>query len=127
MLSLANLEFEVLQQTEIETVYPRSASGISLSILSFVILQVRILLYESPESNAVFLCLEVDFTIILRNIHQVVVDAVAVHVVGVAEAVTAGRITGIEQIQVCAAKQAFVSEGDVVAHRSNHLIGNHIL
>ena len=65
MLSLANLEFEVLQQTEIETVYPRSASGISLSILSFVILQVRILLYEFPESNAVFLCLEVDFTIIL--------------------------------------------------------------
>ena len=127
MLSLANLEFEVLQQTEIETVYPRSASGISLSILSFVILQVRILLYEFPESNAVFLCLEVDFTIILRNIHQVVVDAVAVHVVGVAKAVTTGRITGIEQIQVCAAKQAFVSEGDVVAHRSNHLIGNHIL
>ena len=127
MLSLANLEFEVLQQTEIETVYPRSASGISLSILSFVILQVRILLYEFPESNAVFLCLEVDFTIVLRNVHQVVVDAVTIHIIGVAEAVTAGRITGIEQIQVRTAKQAFVSEGNVVAHGSNHLVGNHIL
>ena len=127
MLGLANLEFKILQQTEVKAVHPRSTGSISLGILSFVILQVRILLYEFPESNAVFLCLEVDFTIILRNIHQVVVDAVTVHVIGVAEAVTAGRITGIEQIQVCAAKQAFVSEGDVVAHRSNHLIGNHIL
>ena len=43
------------------------------------------------------------------------------------DGILAGRIAGIEQIQVCAAKQAFVSEGDVVAHRSNHLIGNHIL
>ena len=127
MLGLANLEFEILQQTEVKAVHPRSAGSISLGILSFVILQVRILLYEFPEGNAVFLCLEVDFTIVLRNVHQVVVDTVAVHVVGVAEAVTAGRIAGIEQIQVCAAKQAFVSEGDVVAHRSNHLIGNHIL
>ena len=127
MLGLANLEFKILQQTEVKAVHPRSTGSISLGILSFVILQVRILLYEFPESNAVFLCLEVDFTIILRNIHQVVVDAVTVHVIGVAEAVTAGRITGIEQIQVCAAKQAFVSEGNVVAHGSNHLVGNHIL
>ena len=65
MLGLANLEFKILQQTEVKAVHPRSTGSISLGILSFVILQVRILLYEFPESNAVFLCLEVDFTIVL--------------------------------------------------------------
>ena len=136
MRSATYTEYEVLGDAKVKLVNPRSASSISLSILTLMVLQITILLYETPESstlrrivNEVAICVDrtdLDFVVVSGNIHQVVIDTITVHVVGVAEAITAKLISSIEQTDVRTAQQSLVAEWNVIIQGTNHLVGNYI-
>ena len=135
VLLLASLKAEILSDTQVEAMHPRRTSCISFSILALVVLQIAVLIDVIPESLTHFGVVD-ELTIVKRtdlnlavvggDIHQVITDTVSIHIVGIGIAQTCGRIATIEEVDVCATRQTLVGEGDVVAHRSDELIGHNI-
>ena len=65
-----------------------------------MVLQILVLLYEFPECLAVGVAYEVDFRVVSRYVHQVVLDAVAVDIAVVEEAVARRRVACVEEAEV---------------------------
>ena len=127
MFSVTNFEFEVFAPTEVELVNLRSTCAISFCVLALMVLQVAILVYIVPESNTVSFCLELDFVIVSRGVHQIIAVAVAVDVVCIHIAISVWRITTVEQTQMSSAKQTFMSERNVPVNRTDQFVRNNIL
>ena len=124
MCGLANGLLEGLGNTGIEEVSPRRAAAVSLGILAFVLAQIRVVLHEGLEGVSVGVANPEEFVDIVRNVHEVGGDTVAVHVVGIEVAVGTSRITSIEQVD---SDTITVEEGrEHVADRSGDLVGNDI-
>ena len=116
---VAYLHVEVVCPTEVEAVYERSASAVSLCVLTLVVLQILVLLYELPECLAVGVAYEVDFRVVSRYVHQVVLDAVAVDIAVVEEAVARRRVASVEEAEVIL--------GILVAYVSDDAVWDNIL
>ena len=93
----------------------RTVDGVSLSILALVGAQVLVLGGESPIVGGILRGSEADLRLVLRDVHQVVGIAVAIHVVGVDVAVAGIAHTLVEQAEVVVGQIG-------VAHGSHHTV-----
>ena len=100
-----------------------------------MVAQIIVLIDESPEGLAhlgIFNKLTVvertdlNLAVVGRDIHQVVANTIAVHIVGVGIGKTVGRIACVEEVDLRATSEALMREGDVIADRGDELIGHHI-
>ena len=107
-----------MRPAEVEAVYPGSEGAVGLGILALVVLQVAVLVHEVPEELTVALVGEVDFAVILGDVHQVGGVAVAVDVVRIDEAVAPAAIAGVEQAEVIL--MIFVADG------GDHTVGDDV-
>ena len=96
MLGLSNLQVEVVSPAEVNLVNPGGVGAECPGVLSLVVAQVVVLLYEVPEGDAVIIAGKLDFAVVTGNVHQVVGAVVTVDVRAVVEAVAAWAIALIE-------------------------------
>ena len=93
MISITNLQSEIVCPTEVELMYPRSTSTVCFSILTLVVLQILILLYKCPEVSTVSLILEIDFAVVAWDVHQVIANSITIDITIVHVAITTRSAT----------------------------------
>ena len=126
MLNLM-LAYTFFHETEVELVNPGCTGCICLGILAAVAVEVLVLVDECLEGHGIVLTLEVAGSFsCCGDVDKVVGNSVAVHVVGIAEAVARGAVAGVEDADVGVARQAFIFERNCPCGAADKAVGNHV-